>query len=120
MEEDKTRLDRDKLGGTTQIFEGCCVKEVLQCAITVGAGDGDPCGSKDRRVIDVLETTEVTKNGHVGIRASSLQKAFGSVAQLKHFYTHGMGNKQELEAIAQQKGYDSCHHGNMVDEFLTD
>lgn len=120
MEEDKTSLD--KLEGTTGMFEGCCVRQVLQPAITVWAGDGDPCGSNDRRVIDVLETTEVPESGHVGIRASSLQKAFGSVAQLKHIYTntHRMGNKQELEAIAQQKNYDSCHHGNMVDEFLTD
>lgn len=70
----------------------------------------------------MLETTKVPKNSHVGIRASSLQKAFGSVAQLKHICTnsHRMGSKQELEAIAQQKSYDSCHHGNMVDEFLTD
>lgn len=65
---------------------------------------------------------DVPKTGRVGIRAPSLQKAFRSVAQLKHIHsnTHRMGNKQELEAIAQQKNYDSCHHGNMVDEFLTD
>lgn len=71
-EENKTRLDRDKLGGTTPIFEECCSRQVLQSAISVETGDEDPHGSKDRRVIDVLETTEVPKNGHVGIRASSL------------------------------------------------
>lgn len=55
--------------------------------------------------IDVLETTEVPKTHCVGIRASSLQRALGSVAQLEHIYTntHVRGNKQELEAIAQQK-----------------
>lgn len=71
-EEEKTRIDRDKLGGATPMFEGCCSRQVLQSAIPVEAGDEDPHGSKDRRVIDVLETTEVPKNGHVGIRASSL------------------------------------------------
>ena len=40
--------------------------------ISVEAGDGEPCDSKDTRVIDVLETTEVPENGHVGIRASPL------------------------------------------------
>ena len=40
------------------MFEGQCASEVLQSAISVEVGDGDPCGSKDARVIDVLETTE--------------------------------------------------------------
>lgn len=30
----------------------------------------DPCGSKNKRVIDVLKTTEVLQNGHVEIKAS--------------------------------------------------
>lgn len=31
-------------------------------------GDEDSCGSKDTRVVDVLETGEASENGHVGIR----------------------------------------------------
>lgn len=70
----------------------------------------------------VCQKPQVPKNGHVGIRASSLQKAAGSIARLKNIYTNTqrMGNQQELEAIAQQKNYDNCHHGTMTDEFLTD
>ena len=34
------------------------------------AGDGDPRGSKDTRVVDVLETIEVPENSHIGIRPS--------------------------------------------------
>lgn len=83
-EEDKTWLDRNKLGGTTQMFEGCCSRQVLQSAITVEAGEGDPCSSKDRRVI---ETTEVPKNSNVGIRASSLRKALGSIEAHLHQHT---------------------------------
>ena len=72
-------------------------------------GDGDPCSSKDARVIDVLETTKTPENGQVGIRASPLKKVAGSIAQLKCIYTnaHSMGNKQEeLEAIVQLENYD--------------
>lgn len=35
-------------------------------------GDGDPCGSKDTRVIGVLETIEAPENGRVGLKASPL------------------------------------------------
>lgn len=35
---------------------------------TVEAGDGDPWGSKDTRVMGVLETMEAPPNGHAGIR----------------------------------------------------
>ena len=69
-ERDKTRLVRDKPEGGTPMFEGRCASEVLQSAVSVEAGDGDPYSSKDTRVMDVLETTEAPKNGHVGIRVS--------------------------------------------------
>ncbi|KAK4826796.1 hypothetical protein QYF61_011604, partial [Mycteria americana] len=91
------------------MFEGQCAGEVLRSAVSVEVGDGDPCGSKGTRVMDVLETTEAPENGHVGIRASPPKKVAGSIAQLKCIYTNArsMGNKQEeLEAIVQQENYD--------------
>ncbi|KAK4828051.1 hypothetical protein QYF61_023089 [Mycteria americana] len=91
------------------MFEGQCASKVLWSAVSVEVGDGDPCSSKDKRVMDVLETTEAPENGHVGIRASPPKKVAGSIAQLKCIYTnaHSMGNKQEeLEAIVQQDSYD--------------
>jgi len=70
--------------------------------------DGDPHGSEDTRLKDVVETIEAPENGHVGIRASHPKKVAGSIAQLKHIYTNAcsMGNKQELEAIMQLENYD--------------
>ena len=41
------------------------------------------CGSKDTRVIDVLETMEVPENSHKGIRASHCKNVAGSIAQMK-------------------------------------
>ena len=72
-------------------------------------GDGDPCSSKDSRVIGVLETMEVPENDHIGIGASPLKMVTGSIAQLKCIYANAfsMGNKQEeLEAIVQQENYE--------------
>ena len=46
------------------MFEGQCASKVLWSAISVEVGDEDPCASKDARVDDVLETTEVPENGH--------------------------------------------------------
>lgn len=59
--------------------------------------DGDPHGSKDAGVIEVLEITEVCENGHAGLRASTPQKAVGTIAQMKCICTSArrMGNKQE-------------------------
>ncbi|GAB0189218.1 hypothetical protein GRJ2_001387100 [Grus japonensis] len=87
------------------MFEGQCASKVLQSAISVEAGDGEPCDSKDTRVIDGLETTE----GQVEIRASPIRRMEGSAAQLKCIYTNAcsMGNKQEeLEAIMQLENYN--------------
>ena len=81
--------------------------------------DGDPCGSKDARVIDVLKTTEAPENGHIEIRASPPKKVAGSIAQLKCIYinAHSMGNKWQEGAgshcLAGKLCY-SCHHGNTV------
>ncbi|KAK4818516.1 hypothetical protein QYF61_014329 [Mycteria americana] len=91
------------------MFEGRCASDVLWSATSVEVGGGEPCGSKDARVIDVLETMEVPENGHIGIRASPPEKVAGSVAQLECIYTNAcsMGNKQEeLEAIVQQESCD--------------
>ncbi|GAB0206897.1 hypothetical protein GRJ2_003155300 [Grus japonensis] len=87
------------------MFGGWYASEVLQSTISVKVGNGEPCDSKDTRVIDGLETME----HQVGIRASPLKKVTGSVAQLKCIYTkaHSIDNKQEeLEAIVQQENYD--------------
>lgn len=72
-------------------------------------GDEDPCGSKDTRAINVIETTEVPENGHIGIRAFLSKNVVGSITKLKYIYpnAHSMGNKQEkLGAIVQQENYD--------------
>lgn len=73
----KTRLTRDKPGASTLRFEGCA-DIALWSAISVKAGNGDLCGSKDTRVIDVLETTQVHENGDVGIKASPPQGGVGT------------------------------------------
>ena len=109
-ERDKTRLARGKPRGGTPMFERQSASKVLQSAASVEVWDGDPCGSKDARVIDVLETTEAPDNSHAGIKASPPKKVVGSIACLKCTYTtsaHSMGNKQEeLEAIVQWENYD--------------
>jgi len=66
VERDNNRLARDKPGTGTPTCKGKCAHEVLRSAVSVEVGDGDPCGSKDTRVIEVLETTEVPENGHTG------------------------------------------------------
>lgn len=58
------------------MFEGCDDK-VLWSAISVKAGNGHLCGSKDTKGIDVLETTEVHESGDVGIKASPPQEGVG-------------------------------------------
>lgn len=88
---------------------GHCASKILQSAIPVEVGDGEPCNSKDTRDVDGLEITEVPKNDHIGIRASPPKKVMGSLAKLKCNYTIAcsMGNKQEkLEAIVQKENYD--------------
>ena len=70
-ERDKTRLARDKPGGGMPMFKGCCASEVLQSAISVEVGDGDPHSGKESRGFDVLETMGVTENSHIGTWASS-------------------------------------------------
>ena len=74
QERDKSKLARDKPGGGTPIFEGQRVSEALWSAISVKAGDGEPCHSKATRVINVLEITEVREEDDVGIRASAQKK----------------------------------------------
>lgn len=104
-EGNETKLTRDKPGGSIPIFEGWCAGEVLWSPASVEVGAGDPCGSKDTKVIGVLESTEPPDNGYAGIRASSPHKVAGSVVQLKCIYsnTGSMGNKQEeLEPIVPQ------------------
>ena len=63
-------------------FEGQCANKVIWSTISVEVGDGDPCGNKDTGVIDMIETTQVPENGHIGIRASPPRKVEGSITQL--------------------------------------
>jgi len=53
------------------MFEGRYARRVLWSTLSMEVEDGDPCKSKDTRVIDVLETAEILENGHAGIMASS-------------------------------------------------
>lgn len=55
----------EKAWGNTPVCERWCAGEVLSSAVSVEMGDGDPCGSRDTRDIDVLETTEVPENHHM-------------------------------------------------------
>lgn len=57
-------LTRYKPGGGMPKFKGCCANEILWSDVSVEVGDGDPCSSRDMRVIDVLETTKAADNGH--------------------------------------------------------
>lgn len=95
-ERDETRLTRDKPESGMQIFEGQCASKVLQAVISVEVGGGDLCSSKEKRVIDALETMEVPENSHVGIGASPQKKVVGSIAKQKCIYTnpHSVCNKQ--------------------------
>lgn len=110
---DKTRLSREwdvGYGSGMPVFEGWFASKVLRPAVSEEIRDGDPCGSKNIRVIDVLETMQEPGNGHVEITASLPKKVMGSVAQLKYIYmnAHSMSDKQEeLEAIAHQDSYDT-------------
>lgn len=63
------------------MFEGQRASQVLQCAVPMEAGDGDPCGSTATKVI-VLETMEAPENGHAGI-GTSPKRVMGLITQLK-------------------------------------
>lgn len=69
MERDKTKTNAHKPEGVLPMAVGWCASKVLQSALSLEVRDGDPCGSKDTRAVDVLETMEASENCHVGIRA---------------------------------------------------
>jgi len=86
----------------------------------VEAVDGELCGSKDARVIDVLEIMEVTENGHIEIRAFLQKKVAGSTAQPKCIYTNARstGKKQnEVEATVQ---LENCYRIAVTDTWWDD
>jgi len=67
--------------------------------------DRDPCGSKDARVIEVLEITEAPENGHRGIRTFPTKKRW----ELNCIYANAQSmhiKQEELEAIVQRENYD--------------
>ena len=91
-----------------QMFEGWCASEVLRSAISLEIRDGDPCSSRDARVIDVLESMEAPEDGHIGIRSSPW--VVGSVAQVECVCTNARSTgdrEEELEAIVQLEKYDT-------------
>ena len=51
--------------------------------------------AKTQGFLDVLETTEAPKNGHVGIRASSPRMVVGPIAQLNCIYTNACKHGQK-------------------------
>ncbi|PKU49300.1 mitochondrial fission process protein 1 [Limosa lapponica baueri] len=96
-------------GSSMPVLVGKSTSKVLQSIVSVEAGNGDPCDSKDTRGKDRLPTTEGSEHNQVGIRACPPKKVAGQLAQLKCIYMGAcsMGNKQEeLEAIIQQGNYD--------------
>lgn len=95
-EEDKTSLDRDKPGGSTSMFGGCCANMLLKFAASVAGVemDGDPHGSKDADVSEVLEITQVCENGHARLKASTPKRAVGTTAQMKCYLCQCMQNGQ--------------------------
>lgn len=70
--------------------------KVLQSAVSLEVGGEDSCGSKDTRVVDVLETVEASENGH-GDQGFSPQNVARSPLQIKTIYVnaHSMDSKQE-------------------------
>lgn len=106
-EKDKTKLTRDKPGVSTPVFEGQCAGKVLQSDVSGGKGWRHTY-CKDTRVIGGSRTREVPENGHVEVRVSLSKKIPEGTAQLKgiHNSAHGMGKKEELEAIAHQDNHD--------------
>lgn len=85
----KTQLTRDKPGASTLRSEGWA-DTVLWAAISVKAGNGELCGSKDTRVIDVLEAKEAHENSDLGIKASPPQEGVGTNSPVEgplHQYT---------------------------------
>lgn len=88
------------------MFEGQRASQLLQSAVSMEAGDGDPCGSIATRVIDVLETTKAPENGHVGI----LRKGGGidnpTEVHLHQCPQHGHPEEKELEATVHQESCD--------------
>lgn len=63
------------------MFVGWCAGDVLWSDNSVEVGDEDPCGCKDTRVIDELDTVQAPENGPTGIRGSPYRKEGGSMAQ---------------------------------------
>lgn len=59
------------------MVEKQCPSKVFWSTVSVEVVGGDLCGSKDKRIIDVLETLDGPENGHVGIRAFPPKKGVG-------------------------------------------
>lgn len=90
------------------MFEGQSASQVLQCAVSMEAGDGDPCGSTAKRIIDVLETMNVPENGHVGKGLFQRGGGIGNPTemQLHQCPLHGHQQEKELEATVHQESCD--------------
>lgn len=73
---------RDKPGGGTPLFEGQYSTKVLWSAIAVELGDGCPCSSKDKRIINMLEIPEAEDNKKIFVKISNKRRAKESLHPL--------------------------------------
>lgn len=101
-----------KISSETCFFPAAQVKDVKRRFPTLlHSLDGDPCHSKNTRVIQILELSE---GGHTEIRACLSRKVVASVAHLHQCAqlrqpTGGAGSQ-----CAVGKLWHSYHHGNLV------
>lgn len=104
------------------LFEGRCAKDILHSATSLKAGHGDPCGSKDARVTDVLETMEVPENGHTGITAPPKKAAGLNCPTRVHLHQcapHGQQAEANGSRCAAGKLGHSGYHGDMAGSHTT-
>lgn len=110
----KMRRESFLPGRGTPLFEGQCAGMILQSAISAEIGNGEPCGNKNARDIDLLETMKVPKADQKFRLV--LQKCVISITQQKCIYTnaHRIAKKARGAGSCCAAGKYSCHHRNMV------
>lgn len=79
------------------MFKGWCISEVLWSPISVEMENGDPYGSRDTGIVDVLETVEAPEKGPIGVRASPPEKVMRSISQLNYIYTSSLIPTRQLK-----------------------
>lgn len=89
------------------MFGRWCASEVLWSDSSVDVGAADPCGCKDTRVIDELDTVQAPENDHRGIRGSPCRKV-GGINSPKSTCTSAQSRdnqQEELEPIGQLENH---------------